>query len=128
MLCVLLALPCRFLVMLDQNRLEYMALLQVVQQNHQMALRLARQQMRHELKAMMAATLAVPNRLLGDHELHNYGEPCPICYEERPLIGLACRHGVCGPCTATLIQRAHHHADVDPAATCPLCRAIVFHL
>jgi hypothetical protein len=52
-------------------------------------------------------------------------EECPVCYEEKYMLRLACNHAICYKCLITMYERNECSRVSTPAeerTKCPLCR------
>ena len=47
----------------------------------------------------------------------NKNEECPVCYENKLMISLRCKHNLCWDCWSTICK-----SEKNIRSTCPLCR------
>ena len=47
---------------------------------------------------------------------------CYICYENKNLIGLNCKHKFCKPCLKRIIEAKKDHPEDTSLIPCPYCR------
>jgi hypothetical protein len=60
---------------------------------------------------------------LGAHKLTNTIDNCPVCFENKSMIKLKCKHLVCNDCWY-IIANKKNEDYTQALATCPLCRNI----
>ena len=49
-------------------------------------------------------------------------DQCGICYENKNLIGLNCKHNFCKPCLKRIIETKKNNPDDNSLIPCPYCR------
>lgn len=51
-------------------------------------------------------------------------EECGICYENKNLIGLNCKHKFCKPCLKKIIETKQNNEEDASLVNCPYCRQV----
>jgi hypothetical protein len=46
---------------------------------------------------------------------------CPVCYDDKPMTSLRCKHELCWDCWSTICN-SKSRSDPETMASCPLCR------
>ncbi len=46
---------------------------------------------------------------------------CPICYENKPMISLQCKHEICWDCWSSICEKSQSDS-FENRASCPICR------
>jgi len=59
---------------------------------------------------------------MGEHNMTNIIEECPICLEDSPIIKLSCNHELCNDCWYNITRESCLDEKKEFIPECPLCR------
>ena len=59
---------------------------------------------------------------MGEHELLNKKDECPVCFEDSTLVKLSCGHLLCNECWYNITYSSINDLKKNFVPECPICR------